>query len=323
MKKIFSIVFCTLAISACQPDALDTQALLTEPSYDASLSQSGQLVLISTANSGIQLWDLEAQQQKYTWIHGESDNEAFDVAISANEMFAASLSRKSVALWSILNGSSLGWWSLPSTGQSVAVSDSGSLLIGLTDGSVMSLMPSAATKTPSLIKFLGHSEKVNSVTLSADGKLALTGSNDMQAILWHTTSGQPIHRWQFDNRVIKVSLNDAGSLSFISDSTNIAKIMDNLTGEQISQLNINRRKMNFSAARFSNHDTLLLTGTPAREVRVWDIKTGRSLASWQVQRTKHAQIKGAVVYSVANLDSNQIRTISSNGLVETWPVPVH
>ncbi|AQS37757.1 WD-40 repeat-containing protein [Shewanella psychrophila] len=323
MKKFFSVVFCTLIISACQPNPIDTQALITEPSYDASLSENGKLVLISTANSGIQVWDLETGLQKYTWIHSESDNDAFDVAISPNQIFAASLSRDSVALWSILNGSSLGWWSLPSTGQSVAVSNSGSLLIGLTDGSVMSLMPSVSTKTPSLIKFLGHSEKVNSVALSADGKLALTGSNDMQAILWRTNSGQPIHSWQFDNRVIKVGLNGAGSLSFIGDSTKIAKIMDNLTGKQISQLKISRRKMNFSAARFSNRDTLLLTGTPAREVRIWDVKTGHSLDNWQVQRTKHAQTKAAVVYSIANLDSNQIRTISSNGLVETWPVPVH
>ncbi|EDQ01002.1 hypothetical protein KT99_07209 [Shewanella benthica KT99] len=53
MKSFFSIVFCTLAISACQPDAIDTQALITEPSYDACLSQNGQLALVSTAHSGI------------------------------------------------------------------------------------------------------------------------------------------------------------------------------------------------------------------------------------------------------------------------------
>ncbi|QFU21500.1 hypothetical protein FM038_004625 [Shewanella eurypsychrophilus] len=323
MKIFFMAVFCTLIFTACQPQPLNTQTLITEPSYDASLSQQGNLALVSTANSGIQLWDLQAQEQKYTWLHGGSDNTAFDVALSPNQDFAASLSRNSVALWSVVNGASLGWWSLPSTGQSVAVSNFGSLLIGLTDGSVMSLMPSVSTQSPSLIKFLGHTEKVNSVSLSADGRIALTGSNDKQAILWKAISGQPIHTWQFDNRVIKVNLNNSGSLSFIGDSTNIAKVMDNKVGSTLSQLNIHRRKMNFSTARFSNHDTLLLTGTPAREVRVWDIKTGQSLANWQVQRTKHAQTKGAVVYSVANKDANQILTISSNGLVETWPAPIH
>ncbi|WP_076407406.1 WD40 repeat domain-containing protein [Shewanella sp. UCD-KL12] len=323
MKSFFSAVFCALILTACQPKPLQTSLLVNEPSYDAALSQKGDLALVSTANSGIQLWDLNHQKQLLTLLHGESDNTAFDIAFSSNQAFAASLSRDSVALWRVADGESLGWWSLPSTGQSVAVSDNGALLIGLTDGSVMSLKSTSSNKRAPLIKFLGHSEKVNSVALSSNGELALSGSNDKQAILWNAHSGQPIHSWKFDNRVIKVNLNTDGSLTFIGDSTNIAKVMDNQTGSKVSQLNITRRKMNFSSARFSNDDSYLLTGTPAREVAVWDVKTGQSLATWQVQRTKHAQIKGAVVYSVANTDQNQIRTISSNGLVETWPMPVH
>jgi len=319
MRKIFTLIFCTVLITACQPKAIETHQLITEPSYDASLSEHGNLALVSTANSGLQLWDLKTNQQIFTWIHGEANNSAVDTSISPNQAFAASMSRNSVALWNISDGSSQGWWSLPSSGQSVAVANNGALLIGLNDGSVMSLHPNNG----SLIKFLGHTEKVNNVSLSADGRLALTGSNDQHAILWNAITGQPIHDWQLDNRIISVALNQSGSLSFIGDSTNIAKIIDNKQGESISQLKILRRKMNFSTARFSNHDTLLITGTPAREVIVWSIETGRKLAKWQVQRTKRAQIKGAVVYSVANSDPNQIISISSNGLVETWPLPVH
>lgn len=323
MKSFISGIFYAFLLTGCQPEPLMTRTLITEPSYDASLSQQGEFAIFSTANHGIQLWDIETQTLKYTWLHGQSNNAAFDVALSPNQSFAASLSRDSVALWRIEDGTSLGWWSLPSAGQSVAVSNMGSLLIGLTDGSVMSLMPKTSSTSPSLIKFLGHSEKVNSVSLSADGQLALTGANDKQAILWNPQSGQPLHRWQFDNRVIKVQLTNPGNLSFISDSTNIAKVMDSETGKMLSQLNILRRRMNFSTVRFSKHNTWLLTGTPASEVHVWDVKSGHSLANWQVQRIKHAQIKGAVVYSVANQDENTILTISSNGLVETWPVPIH
>ena len=319
MKKIFTLVFCTLLITACQPKAIQTHQLITEPSYDASLSEQGDLALVSTANSGLQLWDLKTNQQKFTWIYGEANNSAVDTSISPNQAFAASMSRSSVALWKISDGSSLGWWSLPSSGQSVAVANNGALLIGLNDGSVMSFRPNGG----SLIKFLGHTEKVNSVSLSADGRLALTSSNDQHAILWNAITGQPIHDWQLDNRIISVALNRSGSLSFIGDSTNIAKIIDNKRGESISQLKILRRKMNFSTARFSNNDTMLITGTPAREVILWNVETGRKIANWQVQRTKRAQIKGAVVYSVANSDPNQIISISSNGLVETWPLPVH
>lgn len=223
-----------------------------------------------------------------------------------------------MGLWRISDGHSLGWWSLPSTGQSVDVANNSALLIGLNDGSVMSLHPDRT-----LIKFLGHSEKVNSVSLSSDGQLALTGANDKHAILWNPTTGQPIHDWQFDNRVMKVLLNSSGTRAFIGDSTNNALIMNNHNGQQISKLNIQRRKMNFSAARFSNDDTQLITGTPAREIILWQTKTGVKLAKWQIQRSKHAQMKGAVVYSVASKGMNQIISISSNGLIETWPVPVH
>ncbi|WP_299795984.1 hypothetical protein [uncultured Shewanella sp.] len=319
MKIFFTLVFCALLVTACRPQAIDTYQLITEPSYDASLSEQGDMALISTANSGLQLWDLDTNQQMFTWIHGKSDNSVVDTAISPDQKYAASLSRTSVALWNVVDGSSLGWWSLPSTGQSVALANTGALLIGLNDGSVMSLRPNNG----SLIKFLGHSEKINSVSLSADGKLALTGSNDQHAILWNAATGQPIHDWKLDNRIISVALNQAGTLSFIGDSTNIAKIIDNRRGEQLSQLSIIRRKMNFSTARFSNEDTLLITGTPAREVIVWRVESGRKLANWQVQRTKRAQIKGAVVYSVANKDPDRIISISSNGLIETWPMPVH
>ncbi|ACA85260.1 WD40 repeat domain-containing protein [Shewanella woodyi] len=319
MKKIFLVIFYTLLLSACQPQALDTQELIFEPSYDASLSSQGDLALVSTANNGLQLWDLHKQTQLFTWRHGEAGASVFDTAISENQAYAASLSRDSVGLWRISDGHSLGWWSLPSSGQSVDVANNGALLIGLNDGSVMSLRPNSRT----LIKFLGHSEKVNSVSLSSDGGLALTGSNDKHAILWNPSSGQPIQDWQLDNRVIKVKLNASGNYAFIGDSTKVAQIMDNATGEVISQLNIHRRKMNFSAARFSSDDRQLITGTPARELIVWQVKTGEKLAKWQVQRTKHAQIKGAVVYSVANKDPDRIISISSNGLVETWPVPVH
>jgi len=319
MKKIYTLVFCALFITACLPKAIQTHQLIIEPSYDASLSEQGDLVLVSTANSGLQLWDLKTKQQKFTWIHGEANNSAVDTSISPNQAFAASLSRSTVALWSIADGSSQGWWSLPSSGQSVAVANNGALLIGLNDGSVMSLRPNSS----SLIKFLGHTEKVNSVSLSADGRLALTGSNDQHAILWNAATGQPIHDWQLNNRIISVSLNQLGTLSFIGDSTNIAKIIDNKRGESISQLKILRRKMNFSTARFSNNDTLLITGTPAREVIVWSVESGKKIAKWQVQRTKRAQTKGAVVYSVANSDPNKIISISSNGLVETWSVPIH
>lgn len=314
MKKILLLALCTTFLTACQPKAEDIQVLTTDSSYSASLSNNGNFTLVATQKNGVQCWDLTTHTLRYQWIHGDINTGVTSTAISPNGLYGASLSRDSVALWTIADGKSFGWWSLPSSGESVAVADNGALLIGLNDGSVMSLN---ANKT-ALIKFLGHTERVNSVALSADGRIALTGSNDMQAILWQAQTGQPIHTWDLGSRVTKVALNDSGSLSFTNGSTNEAKIWDNASGKLLNQLKINRRQMTFSAVRFTQQDSQLLTGTPAREVILWQRDTGKQIGKWQVALTKNSQTRGAVVYSVAIRDTNKVVSISSQGLVETW-----
>lgn len=319
MTKCLVLLICamttTLLLGGCHPPEPKGVMLTEDPIYSASLSPTGDLALISTANNGVQLWDLSQSKIRYQWLHGKDANGVVDVVISANQQFAASLSQDSVALWQISDGSSLGAWTLPSTGQSVAIADTGALLVGLSDGSVMSL--TAGQK--SLIQFLGHSEKVNSVALSVDGQFALSGANDKHVILWHAQTGQPIHTWQLASRVVKVALTDNGQLSFASDSTDQARIWDNQQGSELSRLAIYRRQMNFTSARFIQNDSLLVTGTPAREVILWRVSDGKKLDNWQAQLTKRAKIKGAVVYSLANHD-REIISISSNGLVETWPM---
>ncbi|WP_394205104.1 WD40 repeat domain-containing protein [Shewanella waksmanii] len=316
MKKVVLLIFAACLI-ACQPQG-ESQQLISQPSYSATLSEDGSLALISTSNNDLQLWDLISLQQKYHWVHGTDNNsDAIDTAISANGQFAASLSKHSVALWQIADGQSLGWWSLPASGQSVAVSDRGNLLVGLSDASVMSLDPSKQR----LIQFLGHTEKVNRVAISADGYTAISGANDNQVIVWRADTGQPVQQWQLDSRVTQVALNQDASLAFASDSTNQAKIWQISNAAMVSQLKIKRRKMNFSTARFTNNNHWLMTGTPAREVMLWQVNTGNQLANWRVNRTEHAQIKGAVVYSVANKANHELVSLSSNGLLETWAVP--
>lgn len=176
---------------------------------------------------------------------------------------------------------------MPSSGESVAVADNGALLIGLNDGSVMSLNAAQSA----LIKFLGHKDRVNSVALSADGRLALTGSNDMQAILWQAQTGQPLHTWTLGSRITKVALNDSGTLSFTNGSTNEAKIWDNTSGKLLNQLDITRRQMNFSAVRFIKQDSQILTGTPAREVILWQRDSGKEIENGRLHSLKTAKIE--------------------------------
>ncbi|WP_076540728.1 WD40 repeat domain-containing protein [Shewanella sp. UCD-KL21] len=319
MIRIIMLIFCICLLIGCHPSATHVFRVTDDASYSASLSEDGQYALVSTASNGVLLWDLKASQLKYHWQHGnsasESDNSVFATAISANAHYAATLSNSSLVIWNIHSGGAVGWWSLPVSAQSVAIANNAQTLVGLIDGSVMSLAPEQ-----SLIKFLGHQERVSSVSISADGQRALTGSNDGTAILWQAQTGQPIQQWQLESRLSKVQLNQRGSLSFVSDIKGHGYIYHNDTGTQQAQLAINRRQMTFSSARFIQQDKQLITGSPSKEIILWDTKTGKKQTTRQIQLTKNSQNRGAVVYSIASDENQNIISISNQGLVETWGV---
>lgn len=113
MKKILLLVLCTTFLTACQPKAEDIQVLTTDSSYSASLSNNGKFALVATQNNGVQCWDLTSHTLRYQWIHGDINTGVTSTAISPNGLYGASLSRDSVALWTIADGKSFGWWSLP------------------------------------------------------------------------------------------------------------------------------------------------------------------------------------------------------------------
>ncbi|WP_434940056.1 WD40 repeat domain-containing protein [Shewanella sp. HL-SH8] len=315
MLRVLLLIFCSISLIACQPKADNTVVLTSDASYHATLSKDGQYALISTANNGVQFWSLADKAIKYQWVHGASNSSnVFDTAISTNNAYAATLSSDSVAIWNIDNGHSVGWWTLPAYAQSVAIANNGHALIGLADGSVMSLQPD----NQGLIQFLGHQEKVNSVSISDDGLVALSGGNDGQILLWQAQTGQPLQQWQLDSRITKVLLSGDGTLSFAGDITGNAAIWQSNSGKKISALLIERRQMNVSSARFVNQNTQLLTGTPSKEIFLWQVNSGERQQRWQVEVTKNSQNRGAVVYSVTQPSTGKVMSVSSQGLLEAW-----
>jgi WD40 repeat protein len=314
MIRVLMLIFYSSLLFGCQKAAQEVLILTQEASYSASLSHDASLAIVSTARQGVQVWDLKQKRIKYTWHQGEGKSNVIATALSANAAYAATLTNQSLGLWSLDTGESVGWWSLPASGQTVAVANTGQALVGLVDGSVLSL----AHDRQSLIKFLGHTEKVTSVSVSADGQYALSGGNDAQVILWHAHTGQPIQRWQLASRVTKVLLNDDASISFASDIMGNASLWHSQSGKLKTHLDIKRRQMTFSAARFIDQDKYLLTGTPSKEMFLWHSQSGKKIARRQVQVTKDNQNRGAVVYSVARQSPRRLVSISSQGLLESW-----
>ncbi|MGL5331707.1 MAG: WD40 repeat domain-containing protein, partial [Aeromonas veronii] len=189
------------------------------------------------------------------------------------------------------------------------------VLIGREDGKAEWL----DTRSGRRLQFLGHTEQVNTVDLSANGRYALTGGNDYSAYLWDTRSGQVIWRFNHGGRVIMARLEPSGRYAFTADSSR-ASIWDLKTGKEVSQLQYDHRFEVYTSARFANDGKWLITGAPSRQLSLWQVSDGALLQSWRVSPQPKVKPPSAVVYGVALRDNSHLVSASSSGLAEIWTI---
>jgi hypothetical protein len=226
--------------------------------------------------------------------------------------------RDNFALWNLQSGKSEGYWKVRESHiRDIAISNGGDyLLIGKSNGTVIHF----AVDTGRRLEFLGHKEKINSVDMLPNGRVAISGGNDFTAYVWDTQSGQVVYQFNHSSRVSKVALDAKARYAFSADSMKDAYIWDLTTGKRISRLQGTKRHEVFSTVRFSPDGKTLITGAATRKVSIWDISTGKRLSHWFVKPKEAKRPTGAVVYSIAFGDNNDLLTISSSGYVESWPI---
>jgi WD40 repeat protein len=322
-NKLTLLFVCLFSLlnSACQPAGdkpIQRWQHATEGSYAANISNDAKYSVVSSIHHGLSLWDIEKNALKYRWSQQQnsSDNLVLLADISNNNSHALTANREAFSLWNITTGESEGYWKVrESTIRDIALSNDGDfILLGKSNGTVVHITMSNGRR----LEFLGHTEKINAVDMLPNGRIAISGGNDYVAYIWDTQSGQVIYRFNHPSRVTMVALDPKGRFAFTADSQKSSNIWDLKTGKRISQLQYFNRQEIFSSVRFSDDGTKLLTGAPTRKVNLWSIATGERLDSWRVTPKENIRAAGAVVYSVAFREKNQIITESSSGYAELW-----
>lgn len=329
IKILLSSLAFTLLVSACQPNTqqpIKRWQQAVEGAYAADISKDGHYSVISSIYHGVTLWDIKNDAQKFNWAQKQNnaDNLILLTDMADDNSFVLTANRTDFALWNMKNGQSAGFWKVSGSNiRDIAVSNKGKyLLIGKANGKVEHITLATGRR----LEFLGHHEKVNSVDMLPNGRIAISGGNDFVAYVWDTKSGQVIYRFNHPTRVSKVALDSAGRYAFTGDSRKSANIWDLKTGKLISKLQYSQRQEIFSSVRFSADGKYLLTGAPSRMVSIWEVSTGKRLVKWHVSRKDAKHPTGAVVYGVAFGDNSQgkqtVYTISSSGYAELWQIEI-
>jgi len=318
----------SLLSSGCQPvgnKPIQRWQQAVEGAYAADISRDAQYSVISSIHHGISLWDIKNNALKFNWAQQQnsSDNLVLLTDIADDNNFVLTANRTDFALWDMNTGKSAGFWKVNGSNiRDISVANEGKyLLLGKANGKVEHITLATGRR----LEFLGHQEKVNSVDMLPNGRIAISGGNDFVAYVWDTQSGQVIYRFNHPTRVSKVALDSKGRFAFTADSRKSANIWDLKTGKLISKLKYTQRQEIFSSVRFSPDGKYLLTGSPSRTVSLWDVKTGKRTNKWHVTPKEAKRPTGAVVYGVAfgdnALNKHTVYTISSSGYVELWQVP--
>lgn len=324
LKSSTACLLAMLFLQACTPSAgepLQRYQHSIEGSYAADISNDGKWSVSSSIHHGISAWDLDKNALIYQWSQQQdsSDNLVLAIDISDNNSHALTASRENFALWNLKSGKSEGYWKIRESNiRDIAISNNGDyLLIGKGNGTVVHV----AVDTGRRLEFLGHKEKINTVDMMPNGRVAMSGGNDFIAYVWDTQSGQVIYQFNHTSRVSKVTLDPLGRFAFSADSMKSAHVWNLKTGKLVSTLQGTKRHEVFSSVRFSPDGKTLVTGAASSKVSVWNITTGERTASWHVT-AKEAKIPtGAVVYSLAFSDNNTLLTESSSGYAELWQLP--
>src|ERR1039458_7214185 len=84
---------------------------------------------------------------------------------------------------------------------------------------------------------MGHSEMVNSVAFSPDGRWALTGSEDNTARLWEVATGDEIRRLEgHSGPVYSVAFSSDGRWALTGSFDKTARVWEVATGKEIRRL---------------------------------------------------------------------------------------
>lgn len=196
------------------------------------------------------------------------------------------------------------------------------------------------------------------VAVSSNGRYALIGSKDNQAIYFDMVEGQMVYAFPHRDVVNSVALSKDGRFAITGSDDFIASLWRLSDGERIWSKNMEWKvgfvelsddgqfalanafigdahiyrtneagdlvsrldevRMTIVSADFSDNGQLLATGRAAKSIDIWDVNTGTKRETWQ-PKVRHFRPDAATILAL-RLDTNATTLISesSTGIGQRW-----
>lgn len=309
-----------------------------DPVFSVAFSPDGQTVASGNSDNTIKLWDVTSGQELKA-LKGHS-HFVQSVAFSPNgKMLASGSDDRTIKLWDVASGQELrtlkghsshvrsvalivGGTTLESsggigimlwdvaTGQDVAFSPDGKTRAN-GSGATIKLWDVASAKELKTLK--GHSNSVESVAFSSDGKTLASGGDDDTIKLWNVASGQEVKslKGRTNYMTVHAVAFSPNGKTLASSNFGGIKLWDVASGQELMTLtgSSSARSIAFSA------DGKTLAGSG----KLWDVASGQELIKLNRQWMPGIGSDGQV-YSVAFSPDGKTLATGSEANFKLWDV---
>jgi WD40 repeat protein len=167
-------------------------------------------------------------------------------------------------------------------------------------------IPLASATAP----FAGHTGTIGCIAISADGKKALSGSEDQTVRLWDVATGRELLRLRSVNEeILGVAISPDGREAATAVKDGTVRLWDLESGKQ--RLAIKAHTERATVVAFTPDGRGVLSGGWDRTLVLWDVKTGEEL----LQLSGHG---GRVTSLAISGDGRIALSGGSDGIVHQW-----
>jgi predicted NACHT family NTPase len=153
---------------------------------------------------------------------------------------------------------------------------------------------------------------VNSVSLSRDGRLALSGSGDKTLKLWEIATGRCLRTFEgHTDEVYSVSLSADGRFALSGSGDKTLKLWEVATGRCLHTYEGHRDRV--YSVSMSADGRFVLSGSGDKTLKLWEIATGHCLHTYKGHRDR--------VYSVSmSTDGRFVLSGSGDKTLKLWEI---